>query len=520
MNALANEADAPKPDASNIGEPLIKVIGATKIYGGVHAIEGVDFDLYPGEIHALAGENGAGKSTLCKALSGTIKLTSGTTMVDGVERHFDNPGESLAAGIAMVYQETSLVPSMSVAQNLRLGKEKFMNRMRGLYIEGQVMLQTLNFHVDPALSVATLGAAQRQMVEIARAVYHDARVIIFDEPTATLTPEEKQHFFDLVRDLKARGVSIVYVSHALEESLDISDRITVLRDGKHIITAPTSEMSREDLVRHMVGREEAQSHYQQRAKDGEIEGKSKKRRRVLTVENVTMGNMVKNMSFSAYEGEVAVMAGLVGSGRTEIAKIICGAYKRNLFHGGRSFLDGEAIRYRVPKQAIDDGIVYITEDRKIEGFLETMSIKDNIYLSWLASKLGRGFLISNGRRNELGTDMTKRLEVRAPSADVKVNELSGGNQQKVVVGKSLVQKPKVVIFDEPTRGVDVGSIPEIHQIIRNLADEGVTVIVISSYLPEVLTLADRILVARQGRVVEEFVGGQATEEEIMYAAVH
>ncbi|MBT4045030.1 MAG: sugar ABC transporter ATP-binding protein, partial [Rhodospirillaceae bacterium] len=233
-----------------------------------------------------------------------------------------------------------------------------------------------------------------------------------------------------------------------------------------------------------------------------------------------MGNMVKNMSFSAYEGEVAVMAGLVGSGRTEIAKIICGAYKRNLFHGGRIFLDGEAIRYRVPKQAIDDGIVYITEDRKIEGFLETMSIKDNIYLSWLASKLGRGFLISNGRRNELGTDMTKRLEVRAPSADVKVNELSGGNQQKVVVGKSLVQKPKVVIFDEPTRGVDVGSIPEIHQIIRNLADEGVTVIVISSYLPEVLTLADRILVARQGRVVEEFVGGQATEEEIMYAAVH
>ena len=515
MSAVAENSNTAAPQI----QPLIKVIGATKIYGGVHAIEGVDFDLYPGEIHALAGENGAGKSTLCKALSGTIELTAGTTMVDGVKRHFANPGESLAAGIAMVYQETSLVPSMSVAQNLRLGKEDFMNRMRGLYIEGQVMLQTLNFHVDPALSVATLGAAQRQMVEIARAVYHDARVIIFDEPTATLTPEEKQHFFDLVRDLKARGVSIVYVSHALEESLEISDRITVLRDGGHIITAPTSEMNREDLVLHMVGRDEAQSHYHHSEHVSEG-GKRKKRRRVLTVENVTMGNMVKNMSFSAYEGEVAVMAGLVGSGRTEIAKIICGAYKRNLFHGGRIFLDGKPIRYRVPKQAIDDGIVYITEDRKVEGFLETMSIKDNIYLSWLASKLGRGFLVSNGTRNQLGPEMAKKLEVRAPSVDVKVNELSGGNQQKVVVGKSLVQRPKVVIFDEPTRGVDVGSIPEIHQIIRNLANEGVTVIVISSYLPEVLTLADRILVARQGRVVEEFAGGQATEEEIMYAAVH
>jgi simple sugar transport system ATP-binding protein len=215
-----------------------------------------------------------------------------------------------------------------------------------------------------------------------------------------------------------------------------------------------------------------------------------------------------------------VLAGLVGSGRTEIAKIIVGAYKRNLFHGGRIFLDDKPIRYRVPKQAIDDGIVYITEDRKIEGFLETMSINDNIYLSWLASKLGRKFLVSRKRRNALGPEVVEQMAVRAPSGETRVNELSGGNQQKVVVGKSLVQKPKLVIFDEPTRGVDVGSIPEIHQIIRDLAANGVTVLVISSYLPEVLTLADRVLVARQGRIVEEFDATDATEEKIMYAAVH
>jgi len=499
-------------------QPIIKVTGATKIYDGVHAIENVDFDLYPGEIHSLAGENGAGKSTLCKALAGTVELTAGHVEIDGKECKFANPGEALDTGIAMVYQETSLVPTMSVAQNLRLGKEEFLNRMRGLYIEGQVMLQTLNFHVDPTLSVSSLGAAQRQMVEIARAVYHNARVIIFDEPTATLTPEEKQHFFDLVRDLKARGVSIIYVSHALEESLDISDRITVLRDGKHIITERVENLQREDLVRYMVGRDEAQSHYRHNAIT--TPAKRQKHKRTLTIENVTMGNMVKNMSFSAYAGEIAVLAGLVGSGRTEIAKIIVGAYKRNLFHGGRIFLEDKPIRYRVPKQAIDDGIVYITEDRKVEGFFETMSINDNIYLSWLASKLGGGFFTSRKKRNKIGPEIAEQMLVRAPSAEAKVVQLSGGNQQKVVVGKSLVQKPKVVIFDEPTRGVDVGSIPEIHQIIRDLAAEGVTVLVISSYLPEVLTLADRVLVARQGRIVEEFSAQEATEEKIMYAAVH
>jgi ABC-type sugar transport system ATPase subunit len=365
-----------------------------------------------------------------------------------------------------------------------------------------------------------LGAAQRQMVEIARAVYHDAKVIIFDEPTATLTPEEKQHFFDLVRDLKARGVAIIYVSHALEESLEISDRITVLRDGKHIVTDETGNMSRDDLVRHMVGRSEEQTIYHHEGSSGTTSGVAKKKKKMLTVENVTMGNMVKNMSFSAYEGEIAVLAGLVGSGRTEIAKIIVGAYKRNLFHGGRIFLDGKAVRYRVPKQAVDDGIVYITEDRKVEGFLETMSINDNIYLSWLASKLGSSFLVSKKQRNTLGPEMVKKMAVRAPSGETRVNELSGGNQQKVVVAKSVVQRPKLVIFDEPTRGVDVGSIPEIHQIIRDLAAEGVTVLVISSYLPEVMALADRVLVARQGRIVEEFNSTDVTEEKIMYAAVH
>jgi ABC-type sugar transport system ATPase subunit len=515
MTVLNRAAEVAQPEGSR--QPVLSVSNGSKIYGGVHAIEGVDFDLYAGEVHALVGENGAGKSTLCKAIAGAIRLTSGTYCVDGKPTDFQSPRDALAAGICMVYQETSLVPTMTAAQNIELGSEKLLTRFRTLNIQAQQLLQSLNFHVDPATPVAILGTAKRQMVEIARAIYNNARIIIFDEPTASLTPEEIVHFFNLVRDLRARGVAVIYISHALEESLQISDRITVLRDGKLVVTAKTSEMTREKLVRHMVGRDIAQTHYASH-RDG------KQRRhaaeKVLAVENVTMGLVVKNMSFSVYAGEVVGIAGLIGSGRTEIAKIIYGALKRNLINGGMIYLRGKPIRYRVPKQAINDGICYITEDRKLNGYFETMRIDDNVYVSKLATKAGWSFLVSRFKRSKLANYWVERLKIAALQRKARIVELSGGNQQKVVIAKSLAQDPSIVIFDEPTRGVDVSTIPEIHAQIRRLAEEGKAVVVISSYLPEVLAVSDRILVARLGRIVAEFDTATATEDKILYAAIH
>ena len=503
-------------------ESVLRIEAGSKVYAGVHAIEGVDFDLRAGEIHALLGENGAGKSTLCKAIAGAIELTSGSYFLGGEEVSFSSPGEALRAGVAMVYQETSLVPSMTVAQNLELGMEKLVTVYRKINIAAQQSQQALNFNVDPLVLVETLGTAKRQMVEIARAVRHNARVIIFDEPTASLTPEEIQHLFHLLRRLRGQGVGIIFISHAVEEAIKVADRITILRDGKLVATQPAGELDRAKIVRMMVGRDvSTMSQIEQKgASAGVPEHAGKDRKRVLSVENVNMGSVVKNMSFSAYAGEVIGMAGLVGAGRTEVAQIVCGARKRNFLRGGLIYLNDKPVRYRVPRQAVRDGIVYITEDRKLDGFFETMTADDNIYLGYLASPKRRRFLYSLGERRTVADNWIKKLAISALKRTLKIIEYSGGNQQKVVVAKALAQEPQVVIFDEPTRGVDVGAIPQIHGIIRSLAREGKAVIVISSYLPEILAVSDRILVARGGRIVEEMATAQATEEKIMYAAIH
>ncbi len=488
---------------------------ATKLYAGVPAIQDVDFALRRGEIHALVGENGAGKSTLTKAMSGVVALTSGTMFVNGVEAAPKTPLEARQLGIAMVFQENSLVPSMTVAQNLFLGQEKFYNRLRGIYIAAQQFLQSLNFDVTPTTTVGLLGAAKKQMVEIARAVLHQAQVIIFDEPTASLTPEEKNYFFDLVRSLKKRGVSIVFISHAIEEALLLADRITVLRDGKHVVTDDAAAFDRERIVQAMVGRDLSNTLYGTRKTDVRPAGA-----RILTVHNLKMAPMVKNNSLSVFAGQVTGVFGLVGAGRTETFKIVAGVLKRDFFHGGEILLRGKPVRYRVPAPAVRAGIAYVTEDRKVEGFFETMSVARNIYLGILA-KFPRGrFFLSGRDAQRSGDNWISRLKVRAIGTRAKVVELSGGNQQKVVIAKSLAQEPDLIIFDEPTRGVDVGAIVEIHELINRLADEGKAVVVISSYLPEILALSDRILVSRQGKVVEEFSALEATEEKIMYAAIH
>jgi ABC-type sugar transport system ATPase subunit len=498
--------------------PLLQIVNGNKIYGGLHAINGVNFELRAGEIHALLGENGAGKSTLSKAIAGAIALTSGDYLVEGRKVSFASPKEALEGGVAMVYQESSLVPSMTVAQNLELGMESWVTVYSKINIAATQSLQSMNFNVDPLALVENLGTAKRQMVEIVRAVRHNARVFIFDEPTASLTPEETQHLFHLLNTLKERGAGVIFISHALEEALEIADRITVLRDGKLVATLPAEDVTRDSLVRMMVGREETATQY---ATHGAASTPHSRRgEKVLSVENVTMGGVVKNMSFSAFDGEVVGIFGLVGAGRSEIAQIICGARKRNFLRGGMIYLRDKPIRYRVPRQAVRDGIAYITEDRKVDGFFETMTVDQNIYLGYLSSPRVKRFLYSTREMKRKADEWIASLSISALKRSLKIVEYSGGNQQKVVVGKSLAQEPTVVIFDEPTRGVDVSAIPQIHAAIRNLASEQKAVVVISSYLPEIMAISDRILVARGGRIVEEMARSDATEEKIMYAAIH
>jgi simple sugar transport system ATP-binding protein len=494
--------------------PIISLETVTKRYGGIAALEGVSFDLFPGEIHALAGENGAGKSTLCKMIAGVVAPSAGVLRIDGQPVQLSAPKDAAQRGVAMVYQETSLVPQLTVAQNIVLGHESAFNSVRRVRNAARQVLQRLNFNLDPMQQAGFLSAAKRQMVEIARAVFNNARVIILDEPTAALTPEETERLFDLMQSLKARGVAMIFISHALEEALTHADRISVLRNGRLVVTGAAAEFDRARLIRNMIGEE----------LKGAAGGPSTGRRAtsaqpVLRVENLRMGSMVNNMSFSVFPGQVTGMAGLIGSGRSEVAKVIIGQTKRN-FGGGRIWLDGREVRYALPSQAVADGIAYVSEDRKLDGFFDTKSVQDNIELGWLA-KFGRHrFLLPRNSLRGVARHWSDRLSIRQIGDDQSVLHLSGGNQQKVVIAKSLVQAPRLVIFDEPTRGVDVGAIAEIRQLIRDFAAAGAGVLLISSYLPEILELADRILIAKGGTIAAEFSRAEATAEGILNAAIH
>lgn len=494
--------------------PIVSVKNATKIYGGIAAIEDVSFDLYPGEIHALAGENGAGKSTLCKLIAGVISQTSGKLSIDGSDVDFSNPKDATERGIAMVFQETSLVPQLTVAQNMVLGREKSLNSVRRVRNAARQVLQSLNFKVDPTQLAGSLSTAKRQMVEIARAVLNEARVVILDEPTAALTPEETDHLFDLVRRLQKRGVALIFISHALEEALNHADRITVLRNGRLMTTGPAADFDRAGLIRHMIGDDLTET-----STGVSAPARVRSASPVLQVEDLRMGSMVNNMSFSVFPGEVTGIAGLIGSGRSETAKVIVGHTKRNL-DGGRIWLDGREVRYSNPAQAVADGIAYVSEDRKYDGFFDTMSVARNVGMGWLAKYRGRHVLTPKDRIRKVADDWRDRLSIHGAQGNKSVVYLSGGNQQKVVIAKSLVQDPRLVIFDEPTRGVDVGAIAEIRRIIRGIADSGAGVILISSYLPEVLDLSDRILVAKSGTIVAEFAREEATAARILHAAIH
>jgi simple sugar transport system ATP-binding protein len=495
-------------------QPILRLENAIKKYGGISALKSASFDLYPGEVHALVGENGAGKSTLCKLIAGVVAPTEGILIIGGQAVSFSAPKDAQRHGISMVYQETSLVPQLTVAQNMVLGRERMFNSVRQVRSAARQVLQRLNFNVDPSQLAGSLSAAKRQMVEIARAVLNDAKVIILDEPTAALTPEETDHLFALMKSLQKQGVGIIFISHALEEALMHADRISVLRNGRIMVTGPAAQFDRGRLIQHMIGEE-----LKDRQAGSAIRRKPASALPVLRVENIRMGNIVNNMSFSVFAGEITGIAGLIGSGRSEVAKVIMGHTKRN-FGGGRIWLEGREVRYTLPAQAVADGIAYVSEDRKLDGFFDTLSTSANIGLGWLA-KFGRGKALAPlvGMR-AVAKEWVERLSIRGLGGDQPVLYLSGGNQQKVVIAKSLVQKPKLVIFDEPTRGVDVGAIAEIHHIIRGMADSGAGVILISSYLPEILDLSDRILVAKSGTISAEFARSEASAAKILQAAIH
>jgi len=493
----------------------IELKGIDKKFGLVHANKNINMSVRKGTIHGIIGENGAGKSTLMSILYGFYQAGAGDIFVDGKKTVIKDPNAAIAAGIGMVHQHFMLVENFTVLENIMLGAEESQVLNAGITKARQELKrleQEYELDVDPDAIIEELPVGLQQRVEILKALYRGAEILILDEPTGVLTPAEADHLFRILEQLKSQGKTILLITHKLREIMAVTDEVSVMRRGEMVATRTTAETSVEELAELMVGRHVLLQVDKGPATPGEV---------MLSVENLSMGGLVRNSSFSVYEGQVTGMFGLVGSGRTEMMKVVAGVIKRDFFHGGQVRLFGRPIRYRVPAPAIRDGIVYVTEERKQEGFFETMSIAENIHIGQVVKNRGGGFqVMSMNSAREAADTWRNRLNIRAINPDAQVIELSGGNQQKVVIAKALIQKPRLVIFDEPTRGVDVGTIAEIHAFIKQLADDGIGVVVISSYLPEVLAISDRILIARQGKIVEEMEAGTATEESIMYAAVH
>jgi ribose transport system ATP-binding protein len=484
--------------------------GISKSYPGVVALADVSLELGAGEVHCLVGENGAGKSTLVKILGGAEPADSGRIAIGGGAVVLRSPADAMRAGIGIIYQDFKLVPHLSVAENVVLGW--LPRRARGLMVNwpevrarARQLLATLGEELDVDRRVGDLVPAQQQMVEIARVLGHDARVVAMDEPSATLTDRELASLFRVIRTLAARGVGVLYISHRLDEIDEIGDRVTVLRDGCVVGTFAAAELDRPALVRYMVGREIRDENLGAAGAAGEI---------VLRVEHLRRDPKVRDVSFEVRRGEVLAIAGLVGSGRTEAARLIFGADRKS---GGRILLGGAEVDPRTPRQAIDLGIGLLTEDRNLQGLILELSVRDNILLSGLTA-LRRVVGIDWRRADEVSRRYIEGLSIRTQGPRQKVRHLSGGNRQKVVLARWLFAEAKVLIVDEPTRGIDVAVKREIHRLLRGLADRGIGVVVISSDLPEVLALGDRVVVMREGRVAGELRRGEATQEAVMRLA--
>jgi rhamnose transport system ATP-binding protein len=489
--------------------PLLSLEHAEKSFGAVHALEDGSVDLFAGEVHGLVGENGAGKSTLVKILAGVHRPDAGRLMLDGQEAIFDNAKQSQAAGIAIIFQEPTLFPDLTVAENIFVGMQplKRFRRIDGRRMrrEARAVFDQLGVRLDTDRVARGLSIADQQLVEIAKALTTNARVIVMDEPTAALTTTEVERLFGIVETLRSRGNAVLFVSHRLEEIFAICQRVTVMRDGRHILTQPTGELTVQAVIRAMVGRDMDALFPKVEAERGPV---------VLTVDRLTREGAFTDVSFEVRRGEIVALAGLVGAGRTEVARAIFGIDR---WDAGSVEVDGRRLKPGSPTAAMAAGVGLVPEDRRQQGLVMDFSIERNIALASLHS-VRRAGVIPHGAERRFARDWAVRLQLKYSRLANPVWTLSGGNQQKVVLAKWLARRPALLIVDEPTRGIDVGTKAEVHRLLSELAAQGVAVLMISSELPEVLGMADRILVLFEGRVTREFTRDEATEDAIMQAA--
>jgi ABC-type sugar transport system ATPase subunit len=491
--------------------PILEAESIDKRFPGVHALDDVSLSIAAGEVHAVVGENGAGKSTLMKILSGAQRPDRGTIRVDGQAVTIESPRAAQELGIITIYQELSLVDTLSVGENIFLGDlptrpgASWQVDWPTVWRRSTELLDRVGARVRPQTPVRNLSVAQKQMVEIARALARNVRVLILDEPTSSLTERETEKLFEIITQLQSRGVGIIYISHRLGEVFQIAQRVTVLRDGKVVGSLPVRDASEDMLVRMMVGRDLSRLFTEARLSDAPVR---------LEVRGLSRRGVLHDVSFSVRGGEVVGLAGLVGAGRTELARCLFGA---DAINSGEIVLDGSVVNIRTPGDAVDLGIALVPEDRKLQALILGMGVRENLSLPML-DRLGSPFVPSRSRERALVTEYIKSLRIRTPHMEQRVSALSGGNQQKVVIARWLATKPKVLILDEPTRGIDVGAKAEVHALIARLAEQGVAILMISSELPEILGMSHRILVMRGGRIVADIPRQHASEELIMAAA--
>jgi ribose transport system ATP-binding protein len=501
-----------RSDPEGDGQILLRLEGISKSFPGVRALHNVHMEVRRGEVHALVGENGAGKSTLMKILSGAYARDAGEIHWEGRPIVIHHPREAQNLGIGIIYQEFNLVPQLSIAENVWIGREPFRNRALQLIDwtamrrQTQALLDELHLPLDPRHAVAGLGVAQQQMVEIAKALSLDARLLIMDEPTSALSGTEIHQLFMLIRRLKERGVSVVFISHHLDEVFQVCDRATVLRDGEYINTMDLAQVTKEDIIRLMVGRNLDQQYPKMAVTRGE---------EALRVEGLNRDGVLHDIRFTAYTGEILGIAGLVGAGRTELMRAIFGA---DPIDSGRVYIFGKETSVRSPEVAIRAGVGLLPEDRKQQGLVLMLSVLHNMSMASL-DRLTSRLLLRLGDERSQAAEFVEMLRIATPSVNQQVQYLSGGNQQKVVLAKWLASQSRILIFDEPTRGIDVGAKVEVYHLMNNLVANGVAVLMVSSEMPELLGMSDRILVMHKGHIAAELSRHDATQEKVLAAAM-
>ncbi|MDE6889098.1 MAG: sugar ABC transporter ATP-binding protein [Eubacterium sp.] len=493
-----------------MGDIILKMNGIDKSFPGVHALDHVDLEVRKGEVLALMGENGAGKSTLMKVLTGIYKKDEGSIVYEGKEVEFTNPKDAQEAGIVIVHQELNMMNHLTVAQNIFIGREAMSGKLindKKMNEEAEKLFEKLNIKIDPTEKMGNLTVGKQQMCEIAKAISHDAKVIVFDEPSAALTEAEIEELFKIIRDLREKQLGIVYISHRMDEIKVITDRVTVMRDGGYVGTLITKECTKDDIINMMVGRviyedPKTQSNV---SKDAPV---------VLKVEHLNAGKMVRDVSFELHKGEILGFSGLMGAGRTETARALFGA---DPMDSGDIYVNGKKVTIKSPMDAVKCGIGYLSEDRKRYGIVVQKSVAENSTMVDLDNYVS-GIFINKKKENEVALKYVKSLKTKTPSVDQLVVNLSGGNQQKVVIAKWLIRNCDILIFDEPTRGIDVGAKSEIYHLMNELAAQGKSIIMISSEMTEILRMSDRIVVMCEGRKTGELDIAGATQEIIMHAA--